>query len=140
MRIAGGTAATILVILGVLHLYWAVGGQWGKGAALPEHEGRPVWRPSALGTGLVALGLFTMAALLLMRIGWLGAYPEARSVHVGVWLMAAILWLRALGDFRYVGFFKRVRGTRFARLDTLIYSPLCLLLALLITLSVSFDL
>jgi hypothetical protein len=34
-----------------------------------------------------------------------------------------------VGEFKYVGFFKRVRGTRFATLDTLVYSPLCLLLA-----------
>jgi len=40
--------------------------------------------------------------------------------------------LRAIGDFRHVGFFKRVRGCRFARLDTLAYSPLCTALALLI--------
>jgi Protein of unknown function (DUF3995) len=137
MRIAGATAATILVILGIVHLYWAVGGEWGKGAAIPEHEGKPVWRPSSLGTGLVALGLFMMAALLLMRIGWLGVYTGANPVRMGLWLMAAIFLVRAIGDFRYVGFFKRVRGTRFARLDTLAYSPLCLILALLITLSFS---
>ena len=138
MKIAGGTAVILLVTLGVLHLYWAIGGQWGKGVALPEHEGRPVWRPSALGTGLVALGLFTMAVLLL-RVGWLGAYSGAKPVRAGVWLVAALFLFRALGDFRYVGFCKRVRGTRFARLDTLIYSPVCLLLAVLITLTVSFD-
>jgi hypothetical protein len=34
-----------------------------------------------------------------------------------------------VGDFRLVGFFKRVRGNAFARLDTLVYAPLCLVLA-----------
>jgi hypothetical protein len=38
------------------------------------------------------------------------------------------LLLRAVGEFRYVGLFKRVRGTKFAVLDTFVYSPLCLLL------------
>ena len=33
------------------------------------------------------------------------------------------------GNFRLVGFFKKVRGTRFATLDTRYYSPLCLFLA-----------
>jgi hypothetical protein len=50
-----------------------------------------------------------------------------------VWLsygLALGLLARAVGDFKYVGFSKRVRGTPFARLDTWIYSPLCLLLAL----------
>ena len=50
-----------------------------------------------------------------------------------VWLcygLALGLLARAIGEFNYVGFFKRVRGSRFARLDTLVYSPLCLLLAI----------
>ena len=49
-----------------------------------------------------------------------------------VWLsyvLAVGLLGRAIGEFRYVGFFKRVRGSRFAKLDTVVYSPLCLLLA-----------
>jgi hypothetical protein len=32
---------------------------------------------------------------------------------------------RAVGDFRWVGFFKRERGSRFACLDDRIYAPLC---------------
>jgi hypothetical protein len=39
------------------------------------------------------------------------------------------LLARAIGDFKYLGLFKRVRGSRFATLDTFVYSPLCLLLA-----------
>jgi hypothetical protein len=39
------------------------------------------------------------------------------------------LLARAVGDFRYVGFFKRVRDSRFATLDTRVYSPLCFVLA-----------
>jgi hypothetical protein len=33
-----------------------------------------------------------------------------------------------VGELRYVGFFKRVRNTSFARMDTLLYSPLSLCL------------
>lgn len=47
----------------------------------------------------------------------------AGSATVGVVLVA-----RAIGDFRYVGFFKRVRGSRFATLDSLLFSPFCLTL------------
>ena len=36
---------------------------------------------------------------------------------------------RTVGEFRYVGLFKRERGTRFAALDSCIYTPLCALLA-----------
>ena len=44
--------------------------------------------------------------------------------------MALLLLLRAIGDFHLVGFFKTVRGSRFAWLDSSLYSPLCLALAL----------
>ncbi|WP_268893745.1 DUF3995 domain-containing protein [Paenibacillus puerhi] len=30
-----------------------------------------------------------------------------------------------MGDFRYVGMFKRVRGSRFARHDNYVFTPLC---------------
>ncbi len=32
------------------------------------------------------------------------------------------------GDFKWVGFFKRKKGTVFAKWDTVLYSPLCFLL------------
>ena len=75
--------------------------------------------------------------MLLLCAGLVAA--TGRLLHLGIapwiltWLsfaLAAGLLARAIGEFKYVGFFKRVRGSRFARLDTWIYSPLCLLLAL----------
>ena len=41
-----------------------------------------------------------------------------------------VLLLRAIGDFNLVGFFKRIRGSAFARMDTWFYSPLCVLLGI----------
>jgi hypothetical protein len=46
--------------------------------------------------------------------------------------LALIFSARAIGEFRLVGFFKRVHGSAFARLDSLVFSPLCLLLAVAI--------
>jgi uncharacterized protein DUF3995 len=60
---------------------------------------------------------------------WLAdGLPRAVS-RSGTAAVAIVFMVRAIGDRRYVGFFKRVRGTRFARLDTRIYSPLCLALS-----------
>jgi hypothetical protein len=42
-----------------------------------------------------------------------------------------------VGDLKLVGFFKRIKGTRFAELDTWLYAPLCVLLALGLVLLVS---
>ncbi len=136
--IAGTAAILILIILAGLHIYWAAGGKTGKDVAIPTVNKRPVLKPTAMTTMMVAVGLFAMAALLAVRIGWLHlpAIPGLSSlVRVGAWLIAAAFALRAVGDFRYVGFFKRIRDSRFARLDTFAYSPLCAFLALLIGLS-----
>ena len=132
--IAGATAIVILLLLAAVHVYWAAGGKAGKAAAIPTAEGRAVIKPSALSTAMVAVGLCVVAATLALRIGWLkplGLAGDNVFVEIAVWLIAAVFALRAIGDFRYVGFFKRIRDTRFARLDTLAYSPLCAVLAVL---------
>ena len=49
----------------------------------------------------------------------------------GLWIIAGIFILRAIGDFRYVGFFKSVKQSAFARADSRYYSPLCLLIGVL---------
>jgi lipopolysaccharide/colanic/teichoic acid biosynthesis glycosyltransferase len=56
-----------------------------------------------------------------------------RRLNAGTTLDSVSSWPAS----RYVGFFKRMRDSRFARFDTLVYSPLCLFLACLIIISVS---
>jgi hypothetical protein len=50
--------------------------------------------------------------------------------RIGVVGVSTVLAARAIGDRRYVGLFKRVRDTEFARRDTFVYSPLCAILTL----------
>ena len=135
--IAGAVASIILAVLAVIHVYWAAGGTLGKSAAIPTRDGKPIFAPTPFTTNLVAIGLFAMAALNAAKISWISAPFTSRFMRAGLWLTAAIFLLRAIGDFRYVGFFKRYRDSRFAKLDTLLYSPLCLLLAFLAAISAS---
>ena len=121
---------TVFVVLAVVHAYWAFGGRIMWLAVVPEVRGRPTFTPSALATFGVAIALFACAGLIAATAGVL-AVPVSPSVLT--WLtfaLALVLLLRAVGDFRLVGFFKRVRGTNFAHLDTVVYSPLCLALSL----------
>ena len=133
--ISGAAAAIILSLLAAIHIYCALGGTLGKSGAIPTRNGTPLFAPTPFTTILVALGLFAIAALNAMKIGWIGTPGISRFIPGGLWLTAAIFLLRAVGDFRYVGFFKRHRESRFARLDTLFYSPLCLILACLVAIS-----
>ena len=116
--------------LSLMHVYWLLGGPVGRLAAIPEIDGKPVFRPSAVATFVVAAGL-ALVALLLFATAGMVALPLSKSVLV--WLtrgLALGLLLRAMGDFQLVGFFKCVRHPRFACLDTAVYSPLCMAMAI----------
>ena len=132
----------ILLIISAIHIYWAFGGRWGLTSALPERNGSKAFRPGPVATLVVAVLFGLMAMFYLYEIG---QFPVADSVmpgwlsHYGLWALAGIFLLRAIGDFRYIGFFKRVKDSRFARLDTVFYSPLCLLLSLNTFLLISFQ-
>jgi hypothetical protein len=119
------------VLIGILHLYWAVGPHAGQSAVLPTVDGKPLFQPSRWATVAVALALFCAAAVVAIRSGILSVPAPGFLAVVGCWGLAAVFGLRAIGDFRYLGFFKRVTGTRFARADTFVYSPLCAVLAVM---------
>jgi hypothetical protein len=121
--------AVIFAALGLLHLYWAAGGRWGHGATVPSSGGKRLFSPSLLGTVMVALALLSAMAVILGRIGVWGAFVPAWVFACGVWGISVIFFLRSVGEFKYVGFFKRVRGTKFARWDTWLLSPLCLFIS-----------
>jgi uncharacterized protein DUF3995 len=122
--------ALLFAALSAIHVYWATGGRWGAADAVPEVDGRPLFRPGTVAT-LVVAGLLAVAAtLLLQRAGLAPAFGPRLLRRAGLWVVAATLAGRAVGDFNYVGFFKRRRDTRFAHLDTRMYSPLALGLGL----------
>jgi len=121
--------ATVFGVLSLVHVYWALGGRTGKGAAVPQVSSRPAFVPSAFATFFVAVGL-AACALLVAATAHLVVSPLSGSWLKWLCLALALgLLARAVGDFRLVGFFKRIRGSAFARLDTLLYAPLCLLLS-----------
>jgi len=123
--LAGVAAATILAGLSAIHLYWAVGGRRGQGAVVPTVDGRPRFSPSSTATVVVAALLALSAALVA---GGVSGWPPRWVFRVGGAGVGLVLIARAVGEGRYLGFFKRERGTQFARRDTWLYSPLCLLL------------
>ena len=123
--------ASIFALLGLLHLYWTFGGQWGLAAALPTTEqGERLLRPGPFACAVVSLGLLGFAAYCVSLWQPLLVFLPLFLQHWGIWGMAVIFGLRAIGDFRHVGFFKKNTNTLFARMDTRYYSPLCAWLAL----------
>ena len=114
----------VFIALSALHVHWVLGGRWGLEGAIPTRDGEPLFEPGKALTLLVAVALLAGGFVSV----WRGTFPNigpAWVPRVGIWVIAAIFALRAVGDFRYCGFFKRVLNTHFARNDSLIYSPLC---------------
>lgn len=119
----------MFALLSALHVYWAVGGRSGAEAVLPERDGTPLFRPGLTST-LVVAGLLASASLLVLAHSGRGpgVFLPPWMVALGVPVIAVVMLARSIGDFRYIGFFKKVRDTRFARLDTRYFSPIALLL------------
>jgi hypothetical protein len=130
IRTLGILSAAIFVSLALLHIYWASGGGRGRVAAIPTADGGGrIFRPSPLGTLAVAAALLVAALVILGRIGiWATPLP-AWVFYWGTWGISLTFLARAVGEFRYVGFFKHVHGTDFAHWDTWLFSPLCLFIA-----------
>jgi Protein of unknown function (DUF3995) len=122
---------SVFFALSFLHFYWAVGGRWAFFNALPAYSDETkVFVPDTIACIIVATGLACLGILTLI-VGHI--LPNTLPTFVEKYsmiLIAILFFLRAIGDFRYSGFFKKVHGTQYAKMDTTYYSPLCLLLAL----------
>jgi hypothetical protein len=134
-------ALAIIAFAAAFHLHWALGGRLGYSVSLPQRpDGSPVmahrlpwWRPAA---AAAALALALLAWLLLGYAGHLPLPLPRGLARATLLLTGAAFAARALVPNRYVGFLKSLRTTRWARFDTRLYSPLFLLLGLLIVLQV----
>ena len=130
INLIGIATALIFLTISLMHVNWAFAKSQVGNSAIPTQDGKPLFKPSTGMTLLVALALLISALLVLGTLGFGRLGLPLWLFKVGSWGVATILFVRAIGDFRLVGFFKRVRNTPFARNDTLYYSPLCLYLAL----------
>ncbi|MES2017381.1 MAG: DUF3995 domain-containing protein [Pseudomonadota bacterium] len=116
-------------VLAAWHFVMAAMPAQGSSGAVPSVNGKALFKPSRMATVGVGVLLLLFAALVAATAGIL-ATGIAPGVLAGLsYALAAGLLARAIGDFKYVGLFKRVRGSKFATLDSWLYSPLCLALS-----------
>ncbi|MEL6974277.1 MAG: DUF3995 domain-containing protein [Bacteroidota bacterium] len=120
--------ALIFIVLGGLHFYWAFFGMKNPEKLYPgRKDGTPMdYTPGKLASSLVGVVLFLFAFLFLNR--FLQLYAFAFEFYV-LWGIGILFLLRGIGDFKYLGLFKSVRETAFAKMDTRFYTPLCFCIA-----------
>lgn len=119
----------IFVILGFVHFNWMFGGKWGLDKALPTKEnGERILNPGKTDSGIVGIGLLMFGAFYLLKSELIVINIPDWIVKFGSWIIPTIFILRAIGDFKYVGFFKKIKKTTFGKRDTKLFSPLCLII------------
>ena len=112
ITILGLFNAIAFTIISVFHFYWAFGGKRGINAALPQFEGdKKVFLPSTLMTAGVAMIFLGIAVFTLYSIKFLDFHVPDFLKNYGLYCLTAGMIIRALGDFRYVGFLKTVKNT-----------------------------
>jgi hypothetical protein len=122
--------ALSLFAIALVHFYWGLLAMDGEAVLVPEYEGEPVYTPRNSDFLDVAAALVLGCVVVAARGELLHSPMPSEWTHAGTFGVALVLLARAVGDFRYVGFFKRVRDTAFAEWDTRLFSPVSCLLGL----------
>ena len=120
----------IFILLSSIHFYWAFGGKLWYDDVLPtSSNGLHKLTPSMAASLMIALGLLFLALITLGNQGLFDKYISRKYFRYGILIITMLFLLRAIGDFRFIGFFKTVKRTRFGINDTQIFSPLCLFIS-----------
>jgi glucan phosphoethanolaminetransferase (alkaline phosphatase superfamily) len=138
ITIAGLILFLIFLVLSMMHFYWGFGGKKSMDAVVPKGiDGTNLFNPGFLASILVAIGLFGFALFVLIKINLLDIHLPPWILKYGLIAISILFFIRAIGDFKYIGFFARMNSaktgkpSRFALLDKKYYSPLCLLIGIL---------
>jgi hypothetical protein len=123
--------AIALFVIGIFHWYWAAGGEVGSKVVLPEMEKEGLaFKPPNFATVIVGLIFFGLGLLPLIAMKII-VIPLPTLVSNYMMLgLGGVFVVRAIGEFKYVGFFKRVKNTNFSKYDTKYFSPLSLILGI----------
>jgi hypothetical protein len=121
----------IFFSLSILHFYWGFGGRLWYNDVLPTNStGSQQLSPSITATLIIGFGLLFFALITITNHRLFIRYNQT-FFRYGTVAIAIIFLIRAIGDFKFIGFFKTIKFTRFGINDTQIFSPLCLFISLL---------
>ncbi|GMW00840.1 MAG: hypothetical protein AMXMBFR84_19770 [Candidatus Hydrogenedentota bacterium] len=122
--------ALFFMYLSGLHRYWALGGTWLRNDVIPEVDGKPVFQMHPAPAMIAAIAFILAAFIVTGRVGFFGRLAPPAFFYWANWLLAIAFFARGIGDFRLFGLFKKVRDTRFARLDSKVFVPVAFVLGI----------
>jgi Protein of unknown function (DUF3995) len=122
----------IFLALAGVHFYWGLGGKWGLEAALPKTVNNVnTINPGVFACFLVGFALAGVAGFVLIKANIFVFNLPFFITNYGLLILAFVFFIRAIGDFKYAGFTKKIKTGKFAENDSKFYSPLCLLIGVL---------
>ncbi|MFM9946257.1 MAG: DUF3995 domain-containing protein [Bacteroidia bacterium] len=123
---------SVLIALTALYFFWLIGGKTGLKYAFPHYSKnkKKTYRPGRFTLLLFTAALAIMTWFCLAQTGSFNTLLSDETIKWGNRISCIIFVARAIGNFRYFGFTKTFNEGQFAQLDTYLYSPLCILLAL----------
>jgi hypothetical protein len=132
VKVIAAVLFLIFLFLSLIHFYWAFGGKWATQGVYPTPDDKtPPRNPGIIATLLVAIALFGFGIFYLIKVEILSFQLPQIIDKYGLWILIAIFTLRAIGDFKYLGFFKKIKNTKFGQNDTKYFAPLCLIIGFL---------
>jgi len=130
----------ILFLIASLHIYWAMGGKTASLAVLPQSSSEKlVFMPSSFMTFIVAISFYMMSLIYGHAAGFFQVSILKNYQNAILAFLAIVFLIRAIGDYKYIGFTKKIKGTPFSINDTKYYSPLCLSISITTFLAIYFQ-
>lgn len=121
-RILAVTDGILFVVLGIIHIYWSAGGQWGLKQAMPQE----VERPPRLLSRAIGFLFFLSAFALWVRVDLFPLMVPPQWLAFYTWALVIVMAYRGIGSFRHFGLTARAEDTEFSRWDKRLFSPLAL--------------
>jgi len=120
-------AILALSLIGLLHFYWALGGEVGMDIAVPTKDGKRLINPGKMAAVIVGIALFGFAMIAYVLYFYdLSSSSYREYFIISGWILSGIFTLRGIGEFNAVGLFKKIKSSEFAYYDTRFYTPFAL--------------
>ncbi|MBK9737641.1 MAG: DUF3995 domain-containing protein [Saprospiraceae bacterium] len=121
----------VFIFLASFHFYWAFGGKKGTENVIPvDTNNVKIINPSIISTLFVGIILLLFAFINIIKTKIINIELPEVIENYCLWFIAILFLLRAIGEFNYIGFFKKIKTTKFGIMDTKVYSPLCLFIGI----------
>lgn len=131
MQLLNSILFIIFLMLGIIHFYWALGGNWGISSVLPtDKHGTKKLHPKKTDSAIVGCVLLIFSLFYAFNMGISGyKFPSVLLNYFG-WIISRNFFSKEQLEILIMyGIFKKIKYTAFGKKDTYFFSPLCLLIA-----------